>query len=66
MIKKEDLKQGWYVGKDRNANVAYWTGSIFLTIGKKFGKYIIEDEGLWEEDWHFKPKYRIAGTKIEL
>lgn len=65
MIKKEDLKKGWYRGEGRNADVAYWTGKTFLTIGNKFGEYIIKDEGLYEEGWCFKPLERIADTYIE-
>lgn len=65
MIKKKDLKQGWYMGKGRNADIAYWEGTTFLTIGKKFGIYIIKDEGLYEEGYCFKPEKRIADTKIE-
>ena len=65
MIKKKDLKKGWYIGKGRNANVAYWTGSTFLTIGKKFNHYVIKDEGLYEEGWCFNPLKRIAGSQIE-
>jgi len=65
MIEKKDLKRGWYQGKGRNADVAYYNGSTFLTIGKKFGQYVIKDEGLFEEGYCFKPKRRIADTKIE-
>lgn len=65
MIKKEDLTKGWYKGKGRNANIAYWTGKTFLTIGNKFDKYCIKNEGLWEEGWCFLPKEKIADTKIE-
>ena len=65
MIKKSDLKIGWYLGQGRNANVAYWTGSTFLTIGKKFDQYTIKDEGLYEEGYCFKPLKRIAGSRVE-
>lgn len=65
MIPVKDLKRGWYIGEGRNANVAYWTGTTFLTIGSKFGEYIIKDEGAYEEGWCFKPFQRISGTKIE-
>lgn len=59
MIKKENLKKGWYVGKGRNSNVAYWTGLTFLTIGKKFNSYIIKDEGLFKDGFCFKPEKLI-------
>ena len=65
MIRKEDLKQGWYQGKGRNADIAYYNGFTFLTIGNKFGRYVIKDEGLFEEGYCFKPERRIADTKIE-
>lgn len=65
MINKSELKKGWYKGKGRNSNIAYWTGSTFLTIGKKFGHYVIKDEGLWEEGLCFKPEEKIENTKIE-
>ena len=64
-IKKAKLKIGWYLGKGRNSDIAYWTGNTFLTIGKKFGEYIIKDEGLYEKGWCFNPLKRIAETKIE-
>jgi hypothetical protein len=65
MINKKDLKPGWYIGVGRNANIAYWTGTTFLTIGRKFDTYVIKDEGLYEEGWCFEPELRIAGTKVE-
>jgi len=71
MIKKKDLKRGWYKGKGRNADIAYWTGSTFLTIGKKFGKYVIKDEGLKEYAGQigfgccFMPEERIADSRCE-
>lgn len=33
-----DLIPGrWYLGRGRNANVAFWTGRVFVTIGLKRG-----------------------------
>ena len=55
MIKKINLKLGWYQGIGRNANVALWTGTTFLTIGSKFNKDVIKDEGLYEEGYCFMP-----------
>ena len=55
----EDLFPGWYVGRGRNANVAYWTGETFLTIGKQFDKYVIKDEGLMEHGGCFIPTERV-------
>ncbi len=65
MIKKSELCKGWYSGKGRNADIAYWTGTTFLTIGKRFDQYVIKDEGLYEDGFCFKPEKRLAKTKIE-
>lgn len=67
MIPETELTKGWYRGQGRNSDIAYWTGSTFLTIGKKFGKYGIKDEGYCLEKGFscFKPDERIADTKIE-
>lgn len=60
MIKKKDLKQGWYKGKGRNSNVAFWTGCTFLTIGQTFERYRIKDEGHWKDGGCFKPEKFIT------
>ena len=61
-IKKKDLVWGWYKGKGRNSNVAFWTGETFLTIGPCFGDFSIKDEGLYKERGGcFSPLERIEG-----
>lgn len=67
MIPIEKLKKGWYSGKGRNANIAYWTGETFLTIGKRYNKYIIKDEGYFVGMGFgcFQPITRISDTKVE-
>lgn len=64
MIKKEQLQKGWYKGKGRNSDIAYWTGETFLTIGEKFGEYIIKDEGLYQDGWCFKPMEKLFTVNI--
>lgn len=61
MIPIKKLTVGWYKGFGRNSYVAYWTGKTFLTIGNKFNKYVIKDEGYFEENGFgcFEPIKRI-------
>lgn len=63
MIKKEDLHIGWYKGKGRNSNVAYWTGKTFLTIGRRFDNYNIKVEGHYDDGGCFQPKILIELDK---
>jgi hypothetical protein len=47
-IPENELIEGrWYVGRGRRANVAYWTGKTFLTIGFTFAQAAIKDEGYY-------------------
>lgn len=67
IIPESKLKIGWYSGKGRNADVAYWTGKTFLTIGRKFDQYLIKDEGYFVEMGFgcFQPLNRLCDTKVE-
>jgi hypothetical protein len=64
VIRKEDLKKGWYKGIGRNSNVAYWTGRTFLTIGKTYDSYLVKNEGLFEEGGCFEPREKISECRI--
>ncbi len=47
------IKDNYYAGVCRNANIAKWTGEKFWHWRTKCGKTFLEDIEYWEEDGYF-------------
>lgn len=64
MIPKEKLEVlGWYSGKGRNANIGFWDGSNFYTIGRFYEKVKMYQEGHYSNGGTFKPFKKLRGGK---
>ena len=50
-IPRNDLIKGrWYLGRGRNANIGYYDGRNFLTIGFKFDIPVVKHEGYYRKN----------------
>jgi hypothetical protein len=45
------IKDTWYVGRGRNANLGLWDGDWFLVLAKKFDQYVIKREDYYTATW---------------
>ena len=67
MIPKKDLiKDYYYAGKCRNANIARWNGEHFTHWREKFGNVFLEDIEYWEEGHLFDEFIPIFSIGPEL
>jgi len=51
IIPKKNLITGrWYVGRGRNGNVGIWIKDYFLTIGFKYGDFVLKQETHYDDN----------------
>ena len=56
-------KSRYYLGNGRNSDIGYWTGEVFLTIGKKFDQWLVKYEPYEKGNMCFVPFELINDTK---